>query len=137
MLSFRATDHRVQRPPFPEGETEAQRAEITCQRSGSGAGPHSEGTPSLRKGSVLDTTGLQEQIILRRPANTNYFCKRVCLFVLVGNRERVLPRMAVRATPRPRLRSDPPWLAGTTTDSQAKDVRCKNGAKFPILKITL
>lgn len=70
-------------------------------------------------------------------ADMNYFCKRVCLFVLASCRERVLPRMAVRTAPRLCLRSDPPRLAGTTTDSQAKDVRCKNGAKFPILKITL
>lgn len=67
----------------------------------------------------------------------NYFCKTVCLFVLVGSREHGLPCIAVGTTPRLGLRSDPPRLAGTATDSQAKDVRCKNGAKFPILKITL
>lgn len=86
---------------------------------------------------VLDTPGLKEQIILMSSAKMNYFCKRVCLFVLVGSRERVLPPSLSEQLPGLRLRSDPPRLAGTTTDSQAKDVRCKNGAKFPILKITL
>lgn len=96
LANVRARDHSAQPSPFAERETEAQRAEITCQSVGSRA---RLGLLSLRNDFVLNATGLKEHITLLSLTNTNYFCKRVCLLVLVGSRERVLPPLLSEQLP--------------------------------------
>lgn len=84
LLNVRARDHSAQPPAFTEKETEAPRARAAgpgltagAPISGERLGPYHHWAPGANNPDESN--------------NAKYFCKRVCLFVLVGSRETVLP----------------------------------------------